>query len=49
VFSISGAKVLSKEVTNASLDLSSLEAGTYIIQCKDFDGNKIKILRAIKQ
>lgn len=48
IYSILGAKVMAKEITNSSADVSSLNAGVYIVNCFDIDGKKIDGLKLIK-
>lgn len=48
IYSILGTKVMSKEITNYSSDISSLRAGVYIVNCFDSNGKKIDSIKMIK-
>ena len=48
IYSVLGAKVMSKEITNSSIDVSDLKAGVYYVNCLDVDGKNIDGIKIIK-
>lgn len=48
IYSVLGSKVMTKEITNSSVELSDLKAGVYFVNCFDVDGKKIDGIKMIK-
>lgn len=48
IYSVLGSKVMTKNSTNSSVDLSTLKAGVYFVNCFDAQGKKIDGVKIIK-